>query len=339
MSSFNFPAVVLAFILPTMLTNICHAQTSEDEDNDPISLESKAAEEAAQQAGEVPVKSIAPAPDRKVEVKQATKSAKSVDSNPLPSADVPLSSPIETQVVQEPVAQDAREKVLMIPHPNAAKGLVRINDDKSYQYKVKTREKKDAASFGVSSMTPPNISNVIGGQQVTFKSMYGSAGLVGISGNYEWIPTRKYGAFGILFESGLSMGHGQGILASSPPQPAQETYTLFVVPLTVFFKYRFEYSRKQWLVPYIEGGATYYGLVELRSDNKQTNIAGAPAAGGGGGLAINISRSASDSAFRMAEEFGVTDLWLNLEVRAMAGLKPSLDFTNTTANVGIIVDY
>jgi hypothetical protein len=169
--------------------------------------------------------------------------------------------------------------------------------------------------------------------------MYGSSNLVGVSGSYEWVPTRRYGAFGILFESGLAMAHGNGILASTPPEPALETYTLIIIPLSAFLKYRFEYGRKQWLVPYVEAGATYYGLAELRSDNAQTNIAGAPAAGGGGGFAINISRGTSDSAFRMESEFGVSDLWLNLEARAMAGLKPSLDFTNTTVNLGITVDY
>ena len=104
-------------------------------------------------------------------------------------------------------------------------------------------------------------------------------------------------------------------------------------------KYRFEYVRKQWFVPYIEGGMTYYGLLELRSDNAQTNIAGSPAAGGGGGIAINISRGDSASIFGLDREYGISDMWLNLEARAMQGLKSSLDFTNTTINLGVTVDY
>ena len=231
------------------------------------------------------------------------------------------------------------ERVIKIHHPNAAKGLISINEDKSYQYKVKIRDKGSAASFGLSMLSPPNITNNVSGSTVTFNSMYKENPMMGFMANYEWIPFHKYGAWGLVFESGLSMAHGNGVVAQSPPIPSMETYTLFVVPLTVLAKYRFEYVHKQMIVPFVEGGATYYGLAELRSDGKQTNIAGAPAAGGGGGLAINISRGKNSSTLALDREYGISDMWLNIEGRAMAGLKSSLDFTNTTLNVGVTVDY
>ncbi len=233
----------------------------------------------------------------------------------------------------------ASERVIQIHHPNAAKGLIRINEDKSYQYRVKLHDKSSAASFGVSVLTSPKVSNSVNGTKITYNSMYGAGDLYGVQANYEWIPIRKLGSWGVIFETGLSMSHGNGILASSPPEASQETYTLFIVPLTAMLKYRFEYMRKQWFVPYIEGGATYYGLAELRSDSKQTNVAGSPAAGGGGGIAINISKGDSASVFNLDREYGISDLWLNIEARVMAGLKPELDFTNTTINVGVTVDY
>ncbi len=269
----------------------------------------------------------------------------SPSSKPAPSpssatqADARESTPAQNGDANGSNPDAAKERVIRIHHPNAAKGLIRINEDKSYQYKLKQVPKTYATSYSLSIVSPPNVTNVVNGQAITYKSMYGTGGLFGILANYEWMPVRSFGTVGLVFESGLSMAHGNGVLASTPPAPALETYTLIVIPLSVFAKYRFEYSRHQFVVPYVEAGGTYYGLAELRSDNKQTNLAGSEAVGGGGGLAINISGNGTDSSFHLNSEFGVTDLWLNIEARAMVGLKPALDFTNDTINVGITVDY
>jgi hypothetical protein len=258
-----------------------------------------------------------------VQAERAKSAKPTTDSNPKAENDDP---------------DAARERVIMIHHPNAAKGLIRINEDKSYQYKLKQVPKTYANSYSLSYVSPPSVTNVVNGKAITYQSMYGGS-LFGLVGNYEWMPVRKFGTAGLIFETGISMAHGNGILASTPPEPALETYTILVIPLTVMAKYRFEYARHQFIVPYVEGGGTYYGLAELRSDGSQTNIAGSEAIGGGGGLAINISGNGTDSYFHLNSEFGVSDLWLNLEARAMVGLKPALDFTNDTINLGITVDY
>jgi hypothetical protein len=226
------------------------------------------------------------------------------------------------------------EKIIKVPHPNAAKGLIRINKDGSYQYRIKVKEKTQASSFNMAAITSPIIANALT-PTVTYNSMYGT-NLYGMIVNYEWMPFRRFGTMGIIFESGISSARGRGRLEDG--NPAEETYNLFVIPMTAMLKYRFEYFKRQWFVPYVLGGGTYYGMVELRDDNTKT-IAGAAAVGGGGGLHINVTRWDPEGAFRLDTEWGITDMWLTAELRIMKGVKPEIDFTSTTLQLGITVDY
>lgn len=224
---------------------------------------------------------------------------------------------------------------IKVPHPGAAKGLIRINKDGSYQYKTPLRAKSQAGSFRFGSMAPPQISGQASG--LTYKSMYGSSNLFLLQGDYEWAPLRKYGPLGVLLGAGLATGNGQGRLESG--QESLEKYTLFVVPLTAFVSYRFEYMRRQWVVPFVNGGITYFGMAEKRDDNSPVKFAGAAAAGGGGGILISISRLDAVAAFTLDREYGIADVWFNLEARAMQGLDPDFDFTTQMISAGITLDF
>lgn len=224
---------------------------------------------------------------------------------------------------------------IQVPHPGAAQGLIRINKDGSYQYKTGEKDKNQALSFRVSSTTPPKIT---GPGNIGFADVYGKSSLVGILGDYEWQPFRRFGALGIQLGSGLIMTRGNGRFANL--EVAREAYDFFVIPLSAFLVYRFEYMRHQWFVPYINGGGTMYGLVEKRDDSKPAQFATAQAVGFGGGIHISISRWDPQGAFIMQKEYGVADLWLTLEARITQGLpRNDIDFTNQTASLGVTVDY
>ena len=226
--------------------------------------------------------------------------------------------------------------ILRVPHPGTAQGLIRINKDGTYQYKVPLRSKSQAISVRIGLLTPP----LIGGQgNVTFKTMYGSGHVFALSGEYEWDPFQKYGAWGIQLGTGFATLHGSGTLNLNGHPPAQEAYDLFIVPMSTFLIYRFEYVRRQWIVPFINGGGTYYGLAERRDDGKQPKFAGAAAVGGGGGFHFSISRIDPAGAFTLDREYGIADMWLTLEARAMQGLKPDMDFTSQMISAGITVDF
>lgn len=242
---------------------------------------------------------------------------------------------VEKTIPSGTVNEGGGEKTIKINHPNAAKGLIKIKKDGSYQYKVPLREKSQSTSINFSSISRPVIRNAAVSTPTTYASMYGNS-LFSLTVNYEWMPFRKFGALGLVFEGGIGVSNGRGVFSDG--YRAEEKYTLYTFPLGAFLKYRFEYVRRQWVVPYIMGGGTYYALAESRDDGKVLT-AGAAAVGGGGGLQINVSRFDPESAFRLDREWGIADMWLNLELRALQGLKQSIDFTNVTVQAGITVDY
>ncbi len=252
--------------------------------------------------------------------------------------DVPLQNSVVETPTEQPrfVKPPAPKKggTLVVPHPDAARGLVRINKDGSYQYQTNQINKNQAASFRIGSISPPKIA---GPGNVSFADMYGKSDLVGILGDYEWQPFRGFGALGLQLGVGLVLTRGNGRFRDLGI--AREVYDLFVIPVSTFLVYRFEFVRRQWFVPFVSGGGIIYGLVEKRDDTKPAKFATAPAAGFGGGIHFSISRWDLKSAFIMQKEYGIADLWLTTEVRVIQGLRSDIDFTNRTASLGITVDY
>lgn len=239
---------------------------------------------------------------------------------------------------------------IRVPHPNAAKGLIRINRDGSYQYKTAMRPKSQAVSVRVGQMTPPQISTTVGSganaKNLTYEGMYGSSNLLAISVDYEWQPFTDFGRLGIVMGAGFATTNASGYFLQSPSagsgagvERSEESYNLFVLPVSLFVNYRFEYARRQWIVPFVSGGATVYGLIELRDDNKKKSFAYAPAAGGGGGVHFSISAFDPQGAFVLDREYGIADMYFTLEARVMQGLDQEIDFSTQSVNAGITVDF
>jgi hypothetical protein len=229
-----------------------------------------------------------------------------------------------------------------VDHPNAAKGLIRINKDGTYQYGVRVRDGKRAASFRVSMMTPPSITSADG--KITYKDMYGTSNMMGAAFDYEWRPFRSFGTLGIQIGTGVFAAQGKGFFSNTPPHnnmtnPPQDKYTLLVFPLNLFAVYRFDYNRKQWLVPYVKGGGTLYGLAEIRSDYTDNNFNHSEAIGGGGGVMVSVGRLSPSSRFELAREYNISDMWVTLEARAMESVNKKIDFSNQVVELGIVVDY
>jgi hypothetical protein len=229
---------------------------------------------------------------------------------------------------------------IKVEHPSAAKGLLRINKDGSYQYRTKLKEKSASGSFSVAIFAPPKIQSESG--SIDFEEMYGSENLYAGMFAYEWQPFRGFGSLGLQVGAGITSVTAKGYFKNpnpSRPSRAQESYNLFIVPISAFLVYRLEYFRRQWLVPFVSGGGIYYGLAEVRNDGKAPTLAGAPAIGGGGGLLLSVSRWDWGSAYAMSEEYGIADMWVLVQARAMQGLNKATDFTNQTLDVGIAVDF
>lgn len=228
-----------------------------------------------------------------------------------------------------------------VEHPRAAEGLLRVNKDGSYQYRTSLRDKSKSSSVKLGAMTPPKIT--VNDSSVTYETMYGSRDLLTLLYNYEWQPFRQFGSLGVFVETGFATVSARGSFKNQnrPDQrtTSEERYNFFIIPASVFVNYRFEYVRRQWVVPFVNAGATYYGLAEVRNDGKQPTFAGAPAVSGGGGLMFSISRLDSAGAFALSSEYGIADMWLTLEARASQGLYSETDFSGTSFNGGITVDF
>lgn len=228
-----------------------------------------------------------------------------------------------------------RGGTVKVPHPDASKGLIRINKDGSYQYKTEERTKKRSGTFRIGLMNPPEIE---GNGPVSYDSMYGSDDIFSIFYDYEWqVPTR-YGLIGASLGVGFSTVTGRGTFENSGTE-AREKYNLYMLPVSAFANYRFEYVRRQLIVPYITAGATNYTLIEYRDDGDDTTYAFAQAVGGGGGLLISISRMDPRGAFVLGQEYGIADMWLTLDARVMQGLNSDVDFTSTILSLGMTVDF
>lgn len=256
----------------------------------------------------------------------------SLENTLTPTDSIPMPPPEQSYKNQVP----KKGGKFRLQHPGAADGLLKI-DKKGYQYKVPVKDKSQATSFRFAGITSPNITS---SQGVTFADMYGGSGLYGLLGEYEWMPFQKFGMLGVQIGFGLVIARGNGrIDVGGVTRNANEIYTLFAVPLSALAVYRFEYFRRQWFVPYINGGATYFLLAEQRDDAKQPKFAGAPAAAFGGGIHIGISRLDLHSSFILSKEYGVADVWLTLDARVLAGLREDLNFSTQTISAGFTVDY
>jgi hypothetical protein len=190
-------------------------------------------------------------------------------------------------------------------------------------------------------MTPPKI--LTEETEVSFQDMYGDDSIYSLDLDFQWQPFRGFGALGLKLGLGLTNVTARGFFRNQTDYRqvtrSEESYSLFILPVSLFLEYRFEYFRQQWVVPFINGGGTLYGLMELRDDGASPVFAGAPAVGAGGGVLLSLSRLDSRSAFTLSEEYGIADMWLVVEARQMQGLSPELDFTNQTIGAGIQVDF
>jgi hypothetical protein len=222
----------------------------------------------------------------------------------------------------------------MIPHPNAKKGLVRIEQNGTYVYKVKLKPTHYTGSLRFGQMEAPNIVSADG--RTDFASMYETKKLPMVMFDYDWQPFTNFGKLGVEMGVGFAMATGNGRFLNG--DKAQEVYTFVAIPLNLGVVYRFQYARNQWVAPYISGGGTYIGVAEIRDDNKH-NVTGTAALYGAGGLMFNIGAMDDEVAFKLDNEYDVGGLWLTAEFRYQNALSEDLDFSGSIISLGISAEF
>lgn len=226
-----------------------------------------------------------------------------------------------------------------IQHPGAKDGLYLIDEEGVYHYKVPTKSGRDySLFFRFVSVSSPEIVTNVNGSDLDYSDFYGSSDMTGIDVIYEWQPFKGFGKAGIQLGGGISVSSGRGYFASGDTREPLEGFTLFSLPLFAGVIYRFEFVNRQWFVPYVTGGLIYNGLLEYRDDG-QTNLVGAPAGYGGGGLLINLTALNKRLAFIMDREYGFSSLWLSAEFRRNQSFNEDLDISANQISIGIGADY
>jgi hypothetical protein len=225
--------------------------------------------------------------------------------------------------------------VKLIHHPDAKKGLIRIEQDGTYVYKVKTTKKDQTGIVRFGVISPPNIQSADG--QSDFKSMYTSSDVPILMFDYEWQPFSKYGKLGVQAGAGVATATGQGHFLKNGTE-APEKYTFLIAPLNLGLIYRLEYFKRQWIAPYVAGGGTYIAVAEMRDDGKK-NFTGTPAVYAAGGMMFNITAIDKNMAFNLDNEYGVGNLWLVAEYRLQTSFSKDLDFTGSIMSLGISADF
>lgn len=263
--------------------------------------------------------------------------SKNAELVPYASDPITVAEP-ETKPVRQKSPGPTRKKSRyerIESHPMAAKGLIRINKDGSYIYKTPTGEKSRSFSFRVGQQEAPRI---VAADNVTdFQDIYGDTTVIAFGFEYEYQATTRFGKWGLVLGSGLFTANGRGRFLNG--DVARESYTFLGVPLTAGGIYRFEFSDRQWLAPFATVGGAYYGLAEIRDDGKAPNVTGTPAVYGGGGILFSITNWDRETAFTLWNEYGIANMWLNLDYRLTQSLSEDVDVSSNSLNLGLTFDF
>lgn len=251
-------------------------------------------------------------------------------------------APYQAPKADEVVRQSPKGGVEYIHHPQAAKGLLRIEQDGTYVYK--TSEKtgySTTGTFRVGSMT--DAPKITGPNGVTFTMMYQGAPVPIFLFDYEMRPFKSVPQIIGQFGLGLLYAQGNGRFSCNgcaiDGQEAKEKYTFLAIPLDAGLTYRFQYADRQWFVPYVSGGGMYIPVAELRDDDASPHGTGTPGVYGAAGAMFSISSISKETAFTLRNEYDIANLWLTAEFRYMKTFNDELDFTTGIISVGIGVDY
>lgn len=259
-----------------------------------------------------------------------------VEPVPVPSEETPM------VLDQRPTIRDGSRQY--IKHPNASKGLRLIDRDGAYYYTpYKTSKNEQTSSLRFGPIQPHPAIEAEGGI-TNYGRMYGDDNPFTINYDYEWKPWQGFGQIGLQLGGGFFTSQGQGEfknqnVAAQYPEGPREKYTFFAIPLNAGIIYRLEFMKRQWLAPYVTAGGSVFNLLEFRDDDKAPSLAFSPAVYGGGGLLINISALDRDTGFSLDAEYGISTLWLSMDVRQIEATNKKLDISGTLLSFGVSMDY
>jgi hypothetical protein len=225
-------------------------------------------------------------------------------------------------------------KVVAKPE-NYERGLLNVTSDGSYVYAGDESSLDGSASIRAGQMPPIPLQNTSG---FFYEDIYGSSNLPLVLVDYDWLALRKYGQWIINVGAGLGSTSGQGRFVDTGEE-AREQYTLYVLLPHVSFIYRMQYSSHPWMVPYFSGGGVPAVLVERRDDSKKSKYEFVPAAQASGGVRLNLGKLDAASVANLDAEYGINNLWLDVEFRRIQSFNDKIDISSNLLNLGLGFDF
>jgi hypothetical protein len=231
-----------------------------------------------------------------------------------------------------------------VEHPFAPKGLLRINKDGTYVYKVHESDQKHAITVHAGPYHPTKLENPDekGQRGSTFDDNYQNADTPALLVDYEWqLNHLAVGKLGLKLGSGfyIAQGNGHFVGNTNADKTPLEVFTFALIPINIGPVYRLQWYDHQLFVPYVEGGGTLFGFTELRDDNKGPKFGGSVGAYAAGGVAFNLTYFDALSRIQLDREYSINNIFLTVEFREVISLMTRYDFTGNLINAGFLMEY
>lgn len=233
-----------------------------------------------------------------------------------------------------------------IYHPGVrADGLSRIDAEGNYIYDEKRELQNQSFHLRVGTVNNPDISveitqhNTNNVYVVDFDTMYDGAAKLSIGLDYEYFFTRNAGKLGVQGGFSAQYAEGKGRLAADPTQESIENFSFITLPLFLGLTYRFEYRDRQYFAPYVSGGGTYTALIEKRDDSEDVKAIGSVGYYGAAGGLINLTAFDREMAGEFRSEYGISNLWINVEFRTVQVTSDAFNYENNFIQGGVSFDY
>lgn len=226
-----------------------------------------------------------------------------------------------------------------VPHPFAEKGLIRIDKNRNYIYRVDESEQKTAAAVRFGFYVPQNL---VGDADATFEDNYDQTDTPAVLVDWEWQLWRSpIGKFGATLGGGVYVAQGHGHFSGTVNRDLvpREIFTFAVIPMDFGAVYRMHIWHKQLVVPYATGGGTLFGFTEFRDDDKPPKFGGALGAFYAAGAALNLTYFDNISRIQLDREYGINAMYLTAEYRGVVALSSKFDFSGDMINAGFLMEY
>ncbi len=155
------------------------------------------------------------------------------------------------------------------------------------------------------------IKNATTGEKYTYDDIYGKSGTYLTFLHYDYQIIKKHGSLYIGGEAGFAMDRGHSLIQNDLGEyvPSGERLYLYSIPINILAGYELNYLRKQPLVPFVEGGGTYW-IFQEKKENRGSTTGAKKGYFYGGGIKFLLDLLEPTAAAEMKIDYGIFHTYL-----------------------------